>query len=338
MNKKLLSIILVLALAFTVAACGKKDTPAANGGAETMELTLHRGYGAPNGERSVARFAVLVNGDKIVDALIDEFQYFPADGGFIAVPNSDAGFGEGAAEGMVLGTKMENAEAYSKMMAEYAGSTVSIDANYKAIVDFVKGKTIDEVEKAIANKSEDGMVDGVTGATLVDTANYLQGIVDVAKSDAFVSKVMASNPDNVMLKQIYGAPHGNKAFGDAVVAMDGDKIAGASIDEFQYFGTNGLVNSDKEFGQGYASNEAQLASKLESNDAYSALMAEKAGSTIDLKSNYNAIEEFAIGKTAKEIQATIDENEAGKPVDAVAGATLVDTVGYLQLFVDAANK
>ena len=67
-------------------------------------------------------------------------------------------------------------------------------------------------------------------------------------------------------------------------------------------------------------------------------MAEKAGSTIDLKSNYNAIEEFVIGKTAKEIQSTVDENEAGKPVDAVTGATLVDTVGYLQLIVDAANK
>ena len=338
MNKKLLSIILVLALAFTVAACGKKDTPAANGGAEAIEMALHRGYGNPNGDKAVARFAVLVNGDKIVDALIDEFQYFPADGGFVAVPNSDAGFGEGAAEGMVLGTKLENAEAYSKMMNEYAGSTVSIDKNYQAIVDFVKGKTIDEVEKAVASKAEDGTVDGVTGATLVDTANYLQGIVDVAKSDAFVSKVVASNPDNVMLKQIYGAPHGDKAFGDAVVAMDGDVVAGASIDEFQYFGTNGLVNSDKEFGQGYASSEAQLASKLESSDAYSALMAEKAGSTIDLKSNYNAIEEFAIGKTAKEIQSTVDENEAGKPVDAVTGATLVDTVGYLQLIVDAANK
>lgn len=338
MNKKLLSIILVFALAFTVAACGKKEAPAANGGAETIELSLHRGYGAPNGEKAVARFAVLVNGDKFVDALIDEFQYFPADGDFVGVPNSEAGFGEGAAEGMILGTKLENAEAYSKMMAEYAGSTVTIDKNYQAIVDFVKGKTIDEVEKAVASKGEDGKVDGVTGATLVDTANYLQGIVDVAKSGDFVSKVVASNPDNVVLKQIYGAPHGEKSFGDAVVAMDGDKIAGASIDEFQYFGDKGIINSDKEFGQSYASTDAQLSSKLESNEAYSALMTEKAGSTVDLKSNYNAIEEFVIGKTVKEIQSTVDENEAGKPVDAVAGATLVDTVGYLQLIADAASK
>lgn len=338
MNKKLLSIILVLTLAFTVAACGKKDTPAASDGAENIELALHRGYGAPNGEKAVARFAVLVNGDKIVDAAIDEFQYFPADGGFVAVPNSEAGFGEGAAEGMILGTKLENAEAYSKMMNEYAGSTVSIDANYQAIVDFVKGKTIDEVEKAVASKSEDGTVDEVTGATLVDTANYLQGIVDVAKSDAFVSKVVASNPDNVVLKQIYGAPHGEKSFGDAVVAMDGDKIAGASIDEFQYFGQEGIINSDKGFGEGYASSDAQLSSKLQTSDAYSALMAEKAGSTVEIKDNYKAIEEFTIGKTPKELQKLINKSEAGKPVDAVAGATLVDTVGYLQLIVDAANN
>ena len=45
---------------------------------------------------------------------------------------------------------------------------------------FVSGKTASEIEEAIAAKNEDGTIDSVTGATLKDTANYLQLIVDAA--------------------------------------------------------------------------------------------------------------------------------------------------------------
>ncbi|MGO3018468.1 MAG: peptidoglycan-binding protein [Anaerococcus sp.] len=361
MNKKLKVTGLVVALAVTFAACSNDNSDTMNsestenvevtestnedllpvseeGSADEVEMSdvvLHRAYAAPHGEDSVARVVVLTSGDKIIDATLDEMQYFDEDSNFKALPNSDGQFGEGAVEGKILGSKTENNDEYSKLMTENADSKVSISDNYKAICDFVKGKTITEVEDAISNKNEDGTVDAVTEATLVDTANYLQAIVDTAKDDSMLSNVKAENIEDVTLYQAYGAPHGDQAFGDVVVAVEDGVVVGASIDEFQYFGENGLPNSDKTLGNNFADSENQLSSKLQSNEAYSELMAENANSEVSLADNYKAIEEFTIGKTADEIQSVIDENEEGKPVDAISEATLVDTVGYLQLIVDA---
>lgn len=307
------------------------------GSADTVEMSdavLHRSYAQPHGDDSVARVVVLTSGDKIVDASLDELQYFDKDSDFVGLPSSDGAFGEGAAEGKILGSKTENSDAYSKLMEKHAGSTVTIADNYKAIVDFVKGKTISEVEDALANVNEDGTVDGVTGATLADTANYLQAIVDTAKDNDMVAEVKAKDIDNVELYQSYGAPHGDKSFADVVVAVEDGVIVGANIDELQYFGDKGLVDSDSKLAENYADKDNQLTSKLVSNDEYSALMADKAGSTVSIADNFKAIENFVIGKTPDEIQSVIDESEEGKPVDAVSEATLVDTAGYLQLIVD----
>ena len=51
-------------------------------------------------------------------------------------------WGAGYAEGKVLMSKRVNADYYSKMMAEKAGSTVSLDANYDAIQNHVNGMSI----------------------------------------------------------------------------------------------------------------------------------------------------------------------------------------------------
>lgn len=305
---------------------------------ELGEFVLHRGYSAAHGEDSVARIVVLTSGDKIVDVALDEFQYFDEGGDFVGLPNSDAAFGEGAVEGKILGSKLENNEAYSALMAEHAQSTVSIADNYKAIVDFAKGKTISELEDSLSGAVEGEAMDAVTGATLVDTANYLKSIVEVAKDNKLATNVNSENIDSVVLHQVYGAPHGDKSFGDAVVAVEGDKIVGASIDEYQYFGQEGLPNSKAGFGSSYADSSAQLASKLVNDEAYSALMAKNAGSTVTIKDNFRAITDFVTGKTVDEIQAVIDENKAGEPVDAVSEATLVDTVGYLKLILDATKN
>lgn len=363
MNKKVKVTGLALALALTFAACSNDSSDTNNdesttsvestestnqqmppaseeveGSAEKVEMSdtvLHRAYAAPHGEDSFARVAVLTSGDKIVDVTLDEIQYFDKDSNFKALPNADGAFGEGATEGKILGSKTENSDEYSKLMTEHADSKVSIADNYKAICDFVKGKTIAEVEDALSNKNEDGTIDAVTEATLVDTANYLQAIVDTAKDDSMISDVKAENIEDVVLHQMYGAPHGDKSFSDVVVAVENGVVVGASIDEFQYFGEMGLPNSDKALGENFADSKNQLASKLQSNEEYSALMAEKAGSKVTIADNYKAIENFTIGKTADEIQSVIDENEPEKPVDAISEATLVDTVGYLQLIVDA---
>lgn len=362
MNNKIKVTGLALALSLTFAACSNDKANTDNtgsapsvettestdqavaapmsteGSAETVEMSdalLHRAYTTPHGDKSIARIVVLTSGDKIIDASLDELQYFDKDSNFKALPSSEGSFGEGAAEGKILGSKVENNDEYSALMADKAGSTVSIADNYKAIVDFVKGKTIAEVEEAIGNKNEDGTVDGVTGATLADTANYLEAIVNAAQDNEMVAEVKANNIENVTLHQVYGAPHGDKSFADVVVAVEDGVIVGANIDELQYFGEKGLVKAGTGFTEGYADQANQLTSKLLSNDEYSKLMADKAGSTVTIADNYKAIENFVIGKTPEEIQKVIDENEAGKPVDAISEATLVDTVGYLQIIVDA---
>ena len=77
---------------------------------------------------------------------IDEFQFAGSDAGVVGVPNSDSDFGAGYAEGKVLMSKRVNADYYSKMMAEKAGSTVSLDANYDAIQNHVNGMSIADAE------------------------------------------------------------------------------------------------------------------------------------------------------------------------------------------------
>lgn len=78
----------------------------------------------------------------------------------------------------MLMSKRVNADYYSKMMAEKAGSTVSLDANYDAIQNYVNGMSIADTE-ALSN--DEKAVDAVSGATLVDTAGYVGVLVDAAK-------------------------------------------------------------------------------------------------------------------------------------------------------------
>ena len=302
--------------------------------AEAQEIGLHRHYTAAHGEQSFARVVVAMSGEKIVGVALDEFQYMAADSAS-GVPNSDADFGKGAVEGKVLASKRVNTESYSALMAEKAQSTVSIDANYDAIQSFAVGKTVAELEKVISSAEAGKPVEAVSGATLVDTVGYLQAIVDAAKDETMAARGVTANPEKLVLTTAYGAPHGTKSFADAVVAQADGVVAAASIDEFQYFAGTGVPNSDAKFGENYADAAAPLASKLVNSEAYSALMTEKAKSTTSIADNFTAIGTFAVGKTAAELSEVVAKNEAGKPVEAVSGATLVDTVGYLQLVVDA---
>lgn len=326
--KKTSIIALLAALVLLVASVGFAA-------AET-EVVLHRGYGAPHGERSFARAAVLTAGDKIVAVTIDEFQYMAPAEGLTPVPNSDKGFAAGAKEGMVLISKRVNDAVYSKNMADKAQATKLLSEGYAAIEAFAAGKTAAELEEVIKASEPGKPVDAVSGATLVDTVGYLQLIVDVAKSEDMVVKGVVADTANVVLKAVQGAPHGERSFGDAVVALEDGKIVAASIDEFQYFAGVGVPNSDKGFGANYAKAEAPLASKKVNDEAYSKNMADKAQATKLLSEGYAAIEAYVVGKTGQEVKDFAAAQEAGKPVDAVSGATLVDTVGYLNLLADAA--
>lgn len=304
------------------------------------KLVLRRSLKAPHGEGSFARVAVVTDGDKIVDASIDEFQYFDADSDFVGLPNQDEDteFKAGNAEGKILGSKVENNDQYSALMKEKAGSTVSIADNYKAIQNFVKSKTIEELKEVVAGAEDGKAIDAITGATLVDTKGYLEAIIETAEGRDNVTIFEAANADDIKVQQIFGTAGNKNAVTDTFVVLEGDKIIAANIDEYQYMEGKGVPNSDKKFGENFADKKKVLASKLENNEAYSGQMKEYAKATKTLKENLNAIEEFVVGKTTEEIKEVIDSNEAGKPVDAISGATLTSTVGYLEEIYKAATK
>ena len=164
--KKILALVLVLCMMIP-----------ALGMAEDVKIGVAQ-YAA-HGTKCFAVMTVVLEGDKIVAALIDEYQ---VGAGMTGVPNSENGFG-GFADGKVLYSKRVNAEAYSANMAG-AGSTVALDVNYDLIQEFVVGKTIAELETIIAGFGGDATkaVDAVSGATLVDTLGYLQGLLAAAKA------------------------------------------------------------------------------------------------------------------------------------------------------------
>ncbi|WP_308748507.1 peptidoglycan-binding protein [uncultured Anaerococcus sp.] len=304
------------------------------------KLVLRRSLKAPHGEGSFARVAVVTDGDKIVDASIDEFQYFDADSDFVGLPNQDEDteFKAGNAEGKILGSKVENNDQYSALMKEKAGSTVSIADNYKAIQNFVKGKTIEELKEVVAGAEDGKAIDAVTGATLVDTKGYLEAIIETAEGRDNVTIFEAENADDIKVQQLFGTAGNKNAVTDTFVVLEGDKIIAANIDEYQYMEGKGVPNSDKKFGENFADKEKVLASKIENNEAYSGQMKEYAKATKTLKESLNAIQKFVVGKTPEEIKEVIDSSEAGKPVDAISGATLTSTVGYLEEIYKAATK
>ncbi|MNI95671.1 hypothetical protein D3C73_1539810 [compost metagenome] len=66
-------------------------------------------------------------------------------------------------------------------------------------------------------------------------------------------------------------------------------------------------------------------------------MKEEAKSTVSYDKNMAAIEKFATGKTIKSLEQTLTYKTKEQVVDAVSGATLVDTQGYLKAILAAAK-
>ena len=232
------------------------------------------------------------------------------------------------------------------MMKEKGGATQTWAKSITAITDFAKGKTVADLEKAVADLEalgeEGNPADVISGATFSDSRGYLQAIVDTAKN-GLVSIGATTETTDLKEAQLLGAPHGDKSFAMTTVAMDGDKVAAVFVDEFQFvdltqFG--GVPNSDSDFGAGVAEGVV-LASKVANNEAYSAMMKEKAGATKTYADNMKAIQDFAIGKTVAELEAAASELEAlgeeGNPADVVSGATFSDSQGYLQAIIETAK-
>ncbi len=148
----------------------------------------------------------------------------------------------------------------------------------------------------------------------------------------------AAEAAELRIGQVVGAAHGTKCFsiGTAVIDAD-DTIVAAFIDEYQFLDSEqtGVPNSDAFAEAGYIAEGKVLASKRVNNAYYSENMA-KAGSTKEIAANYDEIQKFVAGKSISEV-----EELAGKTpeevLDAVSGATLADTAGYLGVIADAAN-
>lgn len=150
----------------------------------------------------------------------------------------------------------------------------------------------------------------------------------------------AASPADVKIGQALYAAHGTKAFAVATVAMQGDKIVSAHMDEYQYLAKDGAIavpNSDADFGTMVADETRVLASKRVNNDSYSANMAAHGGATQSLLASFEAIEKHVVGKTVADLEKEISGKTPEQMLDAVAGTTLVDTLGYIQAFVEAAK-
>ena len=167
--KKFLALLLVACMLLPFAAMAE----------ETPAIKIGQVQWGAHGTKCFAVMTVVLQGDVIVAAHIDEYQ---VGAGMVGVPNSENGFG-GFADGKVLYSKRVNAEAYSTNMQK-AGSTVALDVNYDLIQAFCIGKTVAELELAIVGFGGEAQaaIDAVSGATLADTLGYLQGLLAAAKA------------------------------------------------------------------------------------------------------------------------------------------------------------
>ena len=115
--------------------------------------------------------------------------------------------------------------------------------------------------------------------------------------------VVAVADGGIQIGQAYAAAHGTKCFTEAVAVVKDDVILAAYLDDFQFTSTDAGVtavpNSDSDFAAGYAEGKV-LMSKRANADYYSKMMAEKGGSTVALDANFDAIQNFAVGKTISE--------------------------------------
>lgn len=303
--------------------------------AKAEEMTLYRGYTTSNDYgANFIRIGVVTSGDKIVDSTIDSYIYGETKEDYTFVPMAVP---EGATNHLF--SKRTNDEAYSKLMKDKAKATHTVAEGYDAISEFAKGKTIQELKDVLAKAEPGKPLDAISSATLVNTYDYVQGIIDTVEKP--VSKVTFTADPGAKVQltaAAYGA-HGEKSFADVLVAVADGKILGADIDEFQYMAaeSKGVPNSEKDDFKAVMPEGKVLASKKENSESYSAAMKEKAQSTVSIADNYAAIEKFVAGKTTDEVQKVVDENPKGKPVDAVTGATLVDTSGYLAAILEAAK-
>lgn len=214
----------------------------------------------------------------------------------------------------------------------------------------VGGKALADLEKQVVDANGYD-IDGVSGATITSTAvkKAVAAALGETLAEPEATPVAPATPAPIVpiegglqLGLAYGAPHGTKSFGEAYAVVKDDVIVAAFIDEFQFLdaslGLEYVPNSDVAdgFAAGYAEGQA-LASKRTVADYYSQLMTDHAKATVRIDDNFDAVQNFVVGKTIAEVEAVAGGDKAAA-VDAVSGATLADTAGYLGLIAQAAKN
>lgn len=301
-----------------------------------VKLQIGQAEAAAHGDKSFAIATAVIDQDgKIVASYIDEYQFLTDDQ--TGVPNSEAFTESGdIASGNVLASKRVNNAYYSELMKK-AGATKEIAANFDGIQEYAVGKTIGELEE-LAGKPAADVADAVSGATLADTSGYIQAIADAAK-EASDNQAVSFDGDisTLTLNRIEAAAHGDKCFAVASALTDGTNVILSYIDEYQFLtnDTTGIPNSEAFAASGTIAEGKVLASKRVNNTYYSEYL-KTAGATKEISANFDGIQEYVNGKSIAELEELVGK-PAEEVVDAVSGATLVDTQGYIAAILEAAK-
>ena len=167
--KRILCLLLVLCMMLPIVAL-------ADG-----EAKVGVAYGACHSHGIAVASVVVVDG-VIVDAQLDEIYFTSADEKWTVLPNGEEIAVVDDVTTVAI-SKRANDAAYSERMVANGGQTVA--TSYDAIVAFVIGKSVADLEAAVEgftadNKTE--FVDVVSGSSLVDTLSYTLVLLDAAKN------------------------------------------------------------------------------------------------------------------------------------------------------------
>lgn len=165
----------LIALSGMLFGCGQQTS-------SQRDIRMGQSYYASHNDGDICLVSVAMEDDVIVGVTLDEISYMSSDE-FKGLPNTqaDATFGKQTDPAKNLASKVQNDEAYSGMM-KANGATQGIKENYQALIDFAKGKTLEDLRSAVTGKSEQDAIDGVSGCTLESTQGYLEAIMEACKN------------------------------------------------------------------------------------------------------------------------------------------------------------
>lgn len=165
----------LLLLSLVLTGCAQKTQTTSE------DIRMGMAYYASHSDDAICIATVAVKDDVIVSATIDEITYLSNDE-FKGLPNtqSDASFGSQTDASKNLSSKVQNDEAYSGLM-KANGATHGIKENYQAICDYVVGKNVEDLKREVTGKTDEEVIDAVSGCTLKSTKGYLQAIIEACK-------------------------------------------------------------------------------------------------------------------------------------------------------------